>query len=117
MFSFFSKRIHESFVLSGYLSAALALHVAWMANWLVFRSDDVRERLTLVDAIGPLSGLYLKTFGVFVFFFGLLTLLFRKRDLSLLRERIIWFFVISVVLFVFMTFPFVFELMVTPSTI
>lgn len=113
MFHFFKKRIHESVALSVYLASALTLQVAWIANWLVYRSEWVRNLMSINASIGPISGLYLKTFCVFVLVFGLSVLFFRGKDVSHWRERVVWLFFVSVVMFLVLTYPSVYEFVIT----
>ena len=115
MFHLFKKRVHESVALSAFLSAALALHVAWITNWLVHRSEYVRDQFTLSESIGPLSGLYLKTAIVFILLFGVCALFFRGKDVSHWRSRVFWFFLISILMFVILTLPVVYEFQVTAT--
>ncbi|MBM5789955.1 hypothetical protein FJZ23_02620 [Candidatus Parcubacteria bacterium] len=112
MFPFFHKRIHESVALSAMLAAALTLQIAWVSNWLVHRSELIRQRFTLDEALGPLSGLYLKTVVAYVLLFGIGVLVFRGRDVSHWRERAYGFFLFSVLMFVLLTLPIVYELQI-----
>lgn len=109
MFHLFHKRIHESVALSAYLSAALTLHVAWIANWLVHRSAWVRAQFTLSESLGPVSGLYLKTVVAYILLFGICVLVFRGKDVSHWRDRVFWFFLFSIIMFLVFTIPFIFE--------
>lgn len=113
MFHLFHKRIHESVALSAYLSAALTLHVAWIANWLVHRSVWVRAQFTLSETLGPVSGLYLKTAVAYILLFGICVLAFRGKDVSHWRDRVFWFFLLSIVVFILFTLPVVYEFELT----
>lgn len=113
MFHFFKPRVHESVALSIFLASAVTLQIAWMANWLVYRSVWMRQIMTLNSSMGPISGLYLKSLIAFVLLLGLFTLYFRGKDVSAWRERIVWFFCISVLMFVVLTLPPVFEFSVS----
>ncbi len=115
MFHLFKKRLHESIALSGFLSGACTLQIAWIANWLVYRSEWVRTRFTLSESVGPLSGLYLKSVIVFVLLFGICVFAFRGKDVSHWRDRVFWFFLISIMMFVVLTLPVVYEFSLTVS--
>ncbi len=117
MFNLFKKRIHESVALSAYLSAALTLQIAWIANWMVHRSQWVRTQFTVSESIGPVSGLYAKSVIVYVLIFGLCVLLFRGRDVSHWRDRVFWFFLFSILMFGVLTLPIVFEFVITPVSV
>lgn len=109
----FTQRVHESIALGAYVAVAVTLHVAWIANWLVARSDWVAEQFTLVEEIGPITGLYLKSVIVFLMVFGLSVLFFRGKDCAPWRMRVLWFFFVSAVLFVFLSFPGLYEFQVS----
>lgn len=110
---FFHKRVHESLALSAYLSAAVTLQIAWIANLLVHRVPIVREQFNLIPSIGPVSGLYLKTIVSYFLLFGIFVLLFRGKDCSRWRERVFWFFLVSIVMFLVLTLPIVYEFSIT----
>ena len=101
--------MHESLALSAYLSTAVTLQIAWMANLLVHRSPWVRDQFTLVPSIGPISGLYLKFAISYVLLFGIFVLIFRGRDCTKWRDRAFWFFLCSVMMFLVLTLPIVYE--------
>ncbi len=65
MMHLFRGRIHESLALCALFAGSVALNVAWIDNLLLTRSAVIRDWMTLNPAIGPISGLYLDTFGVF----------------------------------------------------
>lgn len=106
----FSKRIHESVAFASVLGASLSLHVAWMANMIVYRSATVAQAFTLVPAIGPVSGLYLLTGTSFLFFFLVALLLSRGRDVSHWRSRLLWFFILSTCFFALLTMPALYQI-------
>lgn len=112
MWRMFQKRIHESVALSAYLSAALTLQLAWVMNLLVHREPVIRELMT-ISSMGPISGLYLSTFFIYIFLFGSLVLFLRGRDCAYWQTRMFWFLVISIVIFLVMTFPAVYEFSVS----
>ncbi len=108
MFHFFRNRIHESLALSALFAGSVALHVAWIDNLLITRSVFIREFITLNPDIGPISGLYVDTLGAFFVSFLLAAFFWRGRDVSHWRDRVFWFFVTSIVVFLLMTLPFVY---------
>lgn len=109
----FHKRVHESLAIAALLAAAVTLQCAWIANLLVHRSEWVREQYTLIASVGPLSGLYLDTIIGYVFLFGIFVLIFRGKDCSYWRERVFWFFLVSIVMFLVLTLPIVYEFSIT----
>ena len=111
--SLFKKRIHESVALAAYLSAAIVFQIAWMANWLVHRSDWIQSQFNLVESVGPISGLYLKTAVGYFLLFGIFVVVFRGKDVSHWRDRVFWFFLFSLVMFFVLTLPIVYEFVVT----
>lgn len=104
----FASRIHESCALASLLAGSVALHIAWMDNLLIHRSRFVRDILTLNPDIGPISGLYLDTLGAFFVLLIILTAFWRGKDVSHWRERVFWFFILSIAIFLLMTLPFVY---------
>ncbi len=113
LWNFFHKRIHESLALAAFLSAAVTLQVAWMANLLAHRSEWVREQYTLVASVGPISGLYLKSAICYILLFGIFVLIFRGKDCSHWRDRVFWFFLISIAMFLVLTLPIVYQFSIT----
>ena len=105
----FHSRIHEPVAFSSVLAVSLSLHIAWIANVLVYRVKAVEVFFTLHPGIGPVSGLYSLTICSFLLFWFLFLLIFRGRDISHLRERVFWFFVTSIILFFVMTMPVVYQ--------
>ena len=103
----FRPRIHESIAFSGMFSAGISLHLFWIVNLLAQRLPFVAELLMFSDA-GYIFGLYLVGFFTFVIAFVLLLTLLRGRDLSDHREHAFWFFLVSVVIYLVMTFPSIF---------
>lgn len=106
----FRNRIHESLAFAAALAASIAMQVAWVANVLVFRSPSIANVFTIVSDIGPVSGLYLLTGATFIVSFLLILLFARGKDLSHWSDRIFWFFVASVALFLVMTMPIVYQI-------
>lgn len=102
------SRIRESLALSAVFAGGVALHVAWIDHLLIRRSETIRSWVTINPEIGPISGLYLDVLGAF-FVALLLALAFWKgRDVRHWQDRIFWFFLSSMVLFMLMTLPFVY---------
>lgn len=108
MFGLFRDRIHESFALAAVLAASVALHVAWIDNLLITRSREIAQMVTLNPAIGPISGLYIDVFGAYFVALLLAAALWRGRDVSHWRDRVFWFFILSLVVFFLMTLPFIY---------
>ncbi|MFA4845359.1 MAG: hypothetical protein WC654_02265 [Patescibacteria group bacterium] len=108
MFNLFRHRIHESLALAALFAGAIALHVAWIDNLLITRSPIFREFITLNPDIGPISGLYVDTLGAFFVAFLLAAFVWHGKDVSHWRDRVFWFFVTSIVIFLLMTLPFVY---------
>ena len=82
--------------------------MAWIDHLLIVRSSTIRDWVTLVPAIGPISGLYIDTIGAFFVTLLLAAALWRGKDVIHWRDRVFWFFVCSIVLFLVMTLPFVY---------
>lgn len=113
IFHLFHKRVHESLATAAFLSVAVTLQIAWMANFLVHRIPSIREQFNIIPSVGPVSGLYLKTFISSFLLFGIFVLLFRGKDCSHWRDRVFWFFLVSIVMFLVLTLPIVYEFTVT----
>ena len=94
--------------LSSIFAGGVALHVAWIDHLLITRSDVIADWITVNPEIGPISGLYVDVLGAF--FVALLLALFfwKGKDVRHLQDRIFWFFVAAVVIFLVMTMPFVY---------
>lgn len=106
--SLFKQRIHESFALAAILAASSALHAAWIDNLLIFKSDTIAQWVTLNPDIGPISGLYVDVLGAYFTTLLIATAFWRGRDVSHWRDRVFWFFLVSIIFFLFMTLPFVY---------
>ncbi len=111
----FHHRIHESVAFASVFAASITMQVAWIASVLVYRSAVITDLLTRQVDLGPISGLYLLSIATFFVFWMLTLLLVRGRDLSHWRDRIFWFFVTSVILFLIMTMPVVYQVGVVVS--
>ncbi|MBI5370188.1 hypothetical protein HZA85_03310 [Candidatus Uhrbacteria bacterium] len=109
LFDRFHKRVHESLAISALLAAAVTMHIGWMSNLLIHRSTWAREQFTIIKSIGPISGLYLKSVISFILLFGIFVMIFRARDCSHWRDRALWFFIVSAVLFLVLTLPIVYS--------
>ena len=107
------NRIHESFALSAIFAGSVALHVAWIDNLLITRSSTIASWVTLNPDIGPISGLYVDVMGAYFVALLLAAALGSGRDVSHWRDRVFWFFVASIVMFLLMTLPFVYGFAVT----
>lgn len=108
MLFFKKKRVRESVALSAVFAGSIALHVAWIDHLLIRKSDVVRAWITLNPEIGPISGLYVDVLGAFFVAFLLGLAFWRGKDVRGWQERIFWFFISSVVIFILMTMPFVY---------
>jgi hypothetical protein len=104
----FKPRIHESVALAALFSASLTLNVAWIANLIMHRSDQVWTWFELSQRVGPISGLYTKT--LLTFFIALIAfwIFLRGKDCSHHRESVFWFFIASIATFLVMTLPLVY---------
>ena len=102
------KRIRESLALSAVFAGSVALHAAWIDHLLITRSEVIADWITVNPDIGPISGLYVDVLASF--FVALLLALFfwKGKDVRAWQDRIFWFFVMSVVIFLVMTLPFVY---------
>ncbi len=109
MFRFFFKpHIHESFALAAETAAGVALIAAWIAQFLVFRVESVRNAFIISRTLGPISGLYLLSAAIFSLTFLFMTLWWRDRDVSNARKHVFQFFLVAVISFAVMTLPFVY---------
>lgn len=95
------------------LAGSVALHVAWIDNLLITRSQTIARWVTLNPDIGPISGLYVDVFGAYFTTLLLATAIWRGRDVSHWRDRVFWFLMVSIIIFLLMTLPFVYGFAVT----
>ncbi len=109
----FNDRIHESLALAAIFAGGVALNVAWIDNLLVSRSVIMASWMNLNPEIGPISGLYVDTLGAFFVTYLIAAALWRGKDLAHWRDRVFWFFVVSIVLFIIMTLPFIYGFVVS----
>jgi hypothetical protein len=109
----FFGRIHESFALAAIFAGSIALHVAWIDHLFISRSESFAQWVTLNPSVGPISGLYIDVIASFFVALLLAAGVWRGRDVSAWRERIFLFFIVSIVVFMVMTLPFVYGFAVT----
>ncbi len=109
MFGLFKSRVHESVAIAAVFAASVTMHIAWIVNLVVHRSEMAWEWFLLSEEIGPISGMYTKTFLSFFGIFLVAWLFWRGRDCSHWRLRVFWFFVMSIIIFLFMTLPIIYE--------
>ena len=98
------KRLHEPFVFAACLSTALSLHLVLITNLFESRSDVLRLVFSL-SHIGSITGLFFACFLFWLSCFSLCLVFFRGRDLSSFRLDICRFFMVSVIIYLVMTFP------------
>ena len=114
---FFKPRVHESVAISALLAVSLALHAAWLSHLILFRVPELFNRLFLSDTIGPIFIVYTLSLGVGLGSFLLFRFLLRCRDCTELRDRAFWFFVVSLIMFLVLTFPFVYVFEIAVSSV
>ncbi|HBR81106.1 MAG: hypothetical protein UX09_C0060G0009 [Candidatus Uhrbacteria bacterium GW2011_GWE2_45_35] len=112
MWFFTRRRIHESLSLAAVLSAAISLHALWIVNLLIGRYPDLTVYFDLASGLGIICGLYL--FGLVVFFFslGTIAVFYKDKDCSHHRLNVFLFLLVSLIIYVIMTVPVVYELLV-----
>lgn len=108
----FKPRVHESVAISAIFAASVALNLAWLANLLVHRSPMLWDAFNLLEELGPISGLYVKMLIAFFATFLISWIFWRGKDCEQFRSRVFWLFVGSIVIFLVMTLPFVYEFQV-----
>lgn len=106
---FSRSSFHESIACAALLATSIALHVSWICNLLIARSDWMRSIFTLSETIGPVSGLYLKTASSFVVVFLAAGYWWKGKDCSHLRSTLLRFFYVSILIFLCMTLPIVYQ--------
>lgn len=104
----FQPRVHESVVLSGLIATALTLHAMWLAHFILFRTPTLAPLFELSSEMGVISGLYALGASVYVISFLLSLAWWRGKDCSDARDRVFWFFVVSVIMYLILTFPLVY---------
>jgi len=110
MFRFFSRdRVHESIVASALIATSITLHVGWILNLLVVRSEAIRLGLTFLPSIGPVSGMYAIAICSYLIIFLISIVFLKGRDCSHIRTGIFGFFLFSLFAFFVMTLPFVYS--------
>lgn len=102
------NRFHESVACAALLAGSITLHVMWIVNLLVVRVPLLARLSSIVPAVGPISGMYVKALGSFVAVFFLACWYWRGKDCSHHRRSLLWFFLFSTVIFFVMTLPFVY---------
>lgn len=93
------------------ISGGLTLVVFWVLNILKTASSAVKNFLTFYKPIGPLLGLYIISIISFFIFRVILKNVKIKNPASPAgsQNQAFGFYVVSIVLFVFMVFPSIFE--------
>ncbi|OGH18334.1 MAG: hypothetical protein A3F31_02985 [Candidatus Levybacteria bacterium RIFCSPHIGHO2_12_FULL_38_12] len=86
------------------VSGGLTLTVFWILNILKTAFPMVKSFLTFHKPVGPLSGLYI----ISILFFALLMFLFTSFKIRS-QTKACWIYAVSIILFVIMVFPPVFE--------
>lgn len=82
----------------------------WIVNFLSYRIDAVNQLLTADDQSGTIFGLLLVVIFTYILSFSLILLFFRGRDCSDHRKSAFHFFVFSVITYLILTFPPVYEI-------
>lgn len=86
------------------VSGGLTLHLFWILTLLKVAYPGLKGVLNFFTPVGPLLGVYLICSIAFLIFLGVFSVLKIKN-----QKKAYWFYVISVLLFVVMVFPPVFE--------
>lgn len=119
MFRSFFRRTHESLAVAAILAVSVTLHALWMVHLLFLRGISsasfvvdvvvsrgwVQDRLFAIYVL--LAVVYLCVFTGTVFFF-------RGRDCSHMRDRVLWFFLVSLIVYLLMTLPHIAGFKLTP---
>lgn len=114
MLSLFSNsRFHESIACATLLAGSITLHVMWICNLLVVRVPFIREWISVVPSVGPISGMYLKAISSFILVFLVASWYWKGKDCSHHRKHLTTLFLFSTLIFVIMTLPFVYSFSVT----
>ncbi|MFH1253290.1 MAG: hypothetical protein V1664_03100 [Candidatus Uhrbacteria bacterium] len=104
------QKIHEPIALAAVISAAMALQVFWISNFLFSRFCGLGYSVVFTSGWEMIGVLYVLAGLVFLALWSILALVFRGRDVSHHRNSAFWFLVISLFIFLVMTAPPVFQL-------
>lgn len=107
------NRFHESIACATLLAGSLTLHVMWISNLLVVRVPYFKALYSIIPAIGPISGMYLKAMVIFLIVLFSASLYWKGKDCSHQRKHLTTFFLFSTLIFIVMTLPFVYAFSVT----
>lgn len=113
MFGLFKKRIHEPIALAAIIAASVSFHIAWIVNLIFTRSSIFDSYLTLSDVVGPITGMYTVVGITYLITFGATVIWCRGKDCTDYRERVFWFFIVSLIVFLVLTHPLVYEFEIT----
>lgn len=96
--------------ISTILAAAITLNFFWITNIFKEANKSVSKFLNFYNPTGPLLGLFIISLVLFFILIAILYLIFRNKLGSKDSQKfVIWFYIVSVILFFFMVFPPVFE--------
>lgn len=110
MFFHLFRRTHESLAVAAILSVSVSLHVLWMTHLLFLRG--VMAASAVVDVVvsrgwaqDRLIAVYVLLAVVYLATFVGTVYVFRGRDCAHVRDRIFWFFAVSLIIYLLMTLP------------